>query len=151
MGQPIAVFYSGKINHGDMMFKKIDVKEKAQTFEKRVNKFWEKNNIPKKSETLRENAPNYVFYEGPPTANGMPGIHHAMSRTLKDTVCRYKTMKGFQVKEKQAGILTVYLWKLKYKNNSVSQIKKRLKLTELLNLIKNAGNLSLNMKKSGAK
>src|SRR5690606_19563157 len=49
---------------------------------------------------LREGAPSFVFYEGPPSANGMPGIHHVISRTLKDLFCRYKTMKGFQVKRK---------------------------------------------------
>lgn len=82
------------------MFKEIDVKEKANEFEARINKYWEENGIAKKSENFREGAPKYIFFEGPPTANGMPGIHHAISRTLKDTVCRYKTMKGFQVKRK---------------------------------------------------
>jgi len=53
-----------------------------------------------KSVSLREGATPFVFYEGPPSANGMPGIHHVISRTLKDLVCRYKTMKGFQVKRK---------------------------------------------------
>src|SRR5690606_14721454 len=48
----------------------------------------------------RQGKPPYVFYEGPPSANGMPGIHHVISRTLKDLVCRYKTMQGFQVKRK---------------------------------------------------
>jgi isoleucyl-tRNA synthetase len=50
--------------------------------------------------TEREGCPSFVFYEGPPSANGMPGIHHVMARTIKDTFCRYKTMKGFQVKRK---------------------------------------------------
>lgn len=53
-----------------------------------------------KSVSLREGAPAFVFYEGPPSANGMPGIHHVISRTLKDLVCRYKTMQGYQVKRK---------------------------------------------------
>src|SRR5438477_4508041 len=53
-----------------------------------------------KSVSLRKGATPFVFYEGPPSANGMPGIHHVISRTLKDLVCRYKTMKGFQVKRK---------------------------------------------------
>ncbi|GAA4302409.1 isoleucine--tRNA ligase [Compostibacter hankyongensis] len=53
-----------------------------------------------KSVSQREGAPCFVFYEGPPSANGMPGIHHVISRTLKDLVCRYKTMRGFQVKRK---------------------------------------------------
>ncbi|HBE76911.1 MAG TPA: hypothetical protein DDW65_03900, partial [Firmicutes bacterium] len=44
--------------------------------------------------------PRYIFYEGPPTANGKPGIHHVLARTLKDTICRYKTMQGYQVHRK---------------------------------------------------
>ncbi len=61
---------------------------------------WQKENTFEKSVTLREGYPPFVFYEGPPSANGMPGIHHVISRTLKDLVCRYKTMQGFQVKRK---------------------------------------------------
>ncbi|MEO5681871.1 MAG: isoleucine--tRNA ligase [Chitinophagaceae bacterium] len=61
---------------------------------------WERNHAFEKSIELREGATPFVFYEGPPSANGMPGIHHVISRTLKDLVCRYKTMKGFQVKRK---------------------------------------------------
>jgi isoleucyl-tRNA synthetase len=53
-----------------------------------------------KSITVRESAPSFVFYEGPPSANGLPGIHHVISRSLKDLVCRYKTMSGFKVKRK---------------------------------------------------
>jgi len=61
---------------------------------------WADNHAFEKSVSLREGATPFVFYEGPPSANGMPGIHHVISRTLKDLVCRYKTMKGFQVKRK---------------------------------------------------
>ncbi|MCR6721842.1 MAG: class I tRNA ligase family protein [Chitinophagaceae bacterium] len=61
---------------------------------------WAQNQAFEKSVNLREGAPSFVFYEGPPSANGMPGIHHVISRTLKDLVCRYKTMKGFQVHRK---------------------------------------------------
>jgi isoleucyl-tRNA synthetase len=61
---------------------------------------WAENKAFEKSVSLREGATPFVFYEGPPSANGMPGIHHVISRTLKDLVCRYKTMKGFQVKRK---------------------------------------------------
>jgi len=61
---------------------------------------WAANQAFEKSVSLREGATPFVFYEGPPSANGMPGIHHVISRTLKDLVCRYKTMKGFQVKRK---------------------------------------------------
>ena len=61
---------------------------------------WKKGHTFEKSVSLREGFPPFVFYEGPPSANGMPGIHHVISRTLKDLVCRYKTMQGFQVKRK---------------------------------------------------
>ncbi len=61
---------------------------------------WETNQTFEKSVDLREGSTPFVFYEGPPSANGLPGIHHVISRTLKDLVCRYKTMQGFQVKRK---------------------------------------------------
>ena len=61
---------------------------------------WNKNRAFEKSVELRSGATPFVFYEGPPSANGMPGIHHVISRTLKDLVCRYKTMRGYQVKRK---------------------------------------------------
>jgi isoleucyl-tRNA synthetase len=61
---------------------------------------WKMENTFEKSVELREGFPPFVFYEGPPSANGLPGIHHVISRTLKDLVCRYKTMQGFQVKRK---------------------------------------------------
>ncbi|MGW9684337.1 isoleucine--tRNA ligase [Flagellimonas sp. 2504JD1-5] len=62
--------------------------------------FWKNNQIFEKSVSTREGGESYVFYEGPPSANGMPGIHHVMARTIKDIFPRYKTMKGFQVKRK---------------------------------------------------
>ena len=62
--------------------------------------FWKKNNIFEKSVTTREGNQPYVFFEGPPSANGLPGIHHVMARAIKDIFCRYKTQKGFQVKRK---------------------------------------------------
>ena len=61
---------------------------------------WDSNKVFEKSVELREGSIPFIFYEGPPSANGMPGIHHVISRTLKDLVCRYKTMQGFQVKRK---------------------------------------------------
>jgi isoleucyl-tRNA synthetase len=61
---------------------------------------WEGSKTLEKSVQLREGSVPFVFYEGPPSANGMPGIHHVISRTLKDLVCRYQTMKGFNVQRK---------------------------------------------------
>ncbi|GAB3426468.1 isoleucine--tRNA ligase [Niabella aquatica] len=68
--------------------------------EKEILQKWTEEKAFEKSISLREGATPFVFYEGPPSANGMPGIHHVISRTLKDLVCRYKTMQGFQVKRK---------------------------------------------------
>ena len=68
--------------------------------EQSLTAFWNEIDLLKKSVEAREDSPSFVFYEGPPTANGKPGIHHVLARTLKDSVCRYKTMSGYQVKRK---------------------------------------------------
>ena len=62
--------------------------------------WWEENRIFEKSVEERAGAPSFNFYEGPPSANGLPGIHHVMARTIKDMFCRYKTLRGYQVKRK---------------------------------------------------
>jgi len=67
---------------------------------KEVLELWDKNDTFKQSLKEREGCPSFVFYEGPPSANGMPGIHHVMARTVKDVICRYKTQKGFLVHRK---------------------------------------------------
>lgn len=77
-------------------YKKLDF----PAFEEEILKFWQAHNIFEKSVSNRAGAKSFVFYEGPPSANGMPGIHHVMSRTVKDIFCRYNTLKGFQVKRK---------------------------------------------------
>ncbi len=61
---------------------------------------WEEENLFEKSISTREGHPQFLFFEGPPSANGMPGIHHVMARTIKDTFCRFKTMQGYQVRRK---------------------------------------------------
>jgi len=65
-----------------------------------ILKFWKENNIFEQSVAKREGKPIFTFYEGPPSANGTPGIHHVMARTIKDIFCRYKTLRGFQVPRK---------------------------------------------------
>jgi isoleucyl-tRNA synthetase len=84
------------------MFKQNIEKLSFPEIEKGILKFWEENKIFDKSVSNRSGDKSYTFYEGPPTANGKPGIHHVMSRTLKDLVCRYKTMQGYRV-ERKAG------------------------------------------------
>jgi isoleucyl-tRNA synthetase len=65
-----------------------------------IRNYWEEHDIFKKSMSTREQHPPFIFYEGPPSANGIPGIHHVMARAIKDIFCRYKTLKGFYVKRK---------------------------------------------------
>ena len=72
------------------------------TIASKILTFWEKEKIFDKSINLNRNSTPYIFYEGPPSANGLPGIHHVMARTIKDIFCRYKTQKGFKV-ERKAG------------------------------------------------
>ena len=67
---------------------------------KEILKLWDEEDVFHKSFTEREGCPSFIFFEGPPSANGHPGIHHVMGRTIKDTFLRYKTMQGFQVKRK---------------------------------------------------
>ena len=69
-------------------------------FSEEIQSFWDKNLIFEKSISERKSDKKFIFYEGPPSANGMPGIHHLMGRTIKDIFCRYKTLKGFQVQRK---------------------------------------------------
>ena len=82
------------------MFKKVDPKLNLPEEEKKILDFWRENKIFQK--TLDKESPNgnFVFYEGPPTANGQPGLHHVEARSFKDLFCRYKTMRGYYVKRK---------------------------------------------------
>ena len=77
-------------------YKNLNLPEVA----KGVQAFWKDKAIFKKSISTREGKEPFVFYEGPPSANGLPGIHHVMARAIKDIFCRYKTLKGFQVNRK---------------------------------------------------
>ncbi|PID91389.1 MAG: isoleucine--tRNA ligase [Bacteroidetes bacterium] len=77
-------------------YKNFDLSE----ISKEINAFWKENKVFEQSVSSREGKPAFVFNEGPPSANGKPGIHHVMARTIKDIFCRYKTQQGFQVKRK---------------------------------------------------
>ena len=81
------------------MFEKLSNRPVAEVQNEQSDK-WEKEDLLGQCINERKDSPTFVFYEGPPTANGKPGIHHVMARTLKDSVCRYKSMKGFKVKRK---------------------------------------------------
>jgi len=82
------------------MFREVGSKVNFVQLEEDILRFWREQAIFDKSIAVREKGPHYVFYEGPPTANGSPGIHHVLSRLYKDVVCRYKTMKGYHVPRK---------------------------------------------------
>ncbi len=81
-------------------FKEYSKQLNLSDINKEILKIWDEHSLFESSMKEREGCPTFVFYEGPPSANGMPGIHHVMGRTLKDIICRYKTMQGFHVKRK---------------------------------------------------
>jgi isoleucyl-tRNA synthetase len=85
-----------------MPFKKVDSKTSFPKMEEEILKFWEEQKIFEKSVGKNSADKSFVFYEGPPTANGVPGLHHVLARAFKDVIPRYKTMKGFRV-ERKAG------------------------------------------------
>jgi len=82
------------------MFKEVESSVDLVKLEEKILEFWKKNNIFKKTLVKNKNKENFVFYEGPPTANGAPGVHHVLSRVYKDVFPRYKTMKGYNVPRK---------------------------------------------------
>lgn len=82
------------------MFKEIETQDELPKLEKEILAFWKTNAIFQKSVDQKDPSKPYVFYEGPPTANGKPGIHHVLARSIKDFVCRYKTMQGYRVERK---------------------------------------------------
>ena len=84
------------------MFKKVDPKVSLPKMEEEILKFWEENKIFEKSVERNSEDKSFIFYEGPPTANGQPGLHHVLARAFKDAIPRYKTMKGYRV-ERKAG------------------------------------------------
>jgi isoleucyl-tRNA synthetase len=77
-------------------YKQLDLSKTG----KEILEYWKKNQVFEKSISNRPASKPYIFYEGPPSANGMPGIHHVMARSIKDIFCRYKTLKGFRVNRK---------------------------------------------------
>ena len=82
------------------MFKPVSPRVSFPELEEEILKFWQKEGVFKKSLEKNKDKKRFVFYEGPPTANGKPGVHHVLARSFKDIICRYKTMKGFLVERK---------------------------------------------------
>ena len=85
------------------MFKSVNAKLDVPAMEDAVLKFWKKQEIFKKTSEERKGKPEYVFYEGPPTANGRPGVHHVLARAFKDMFPRYKIMRGYNVSRRGGG------------------------------------------------
>jgi isoleucyl-tRNA synthetase len=85
---------------GKPVFERAPSKVVAPEAEERILAFWDEQRIFEKSVSLRPESRRFVFYEGPPTANGRPGVHHVIARVVKDLICRYKTMKGYRVLRK---------------------------------------------------
>lgn len=83
-----------------MSFKKFEININIPKREEEILSFWKENKIFEKSILQRERSHRFVFYEGPPTANGRPGVHHVLARIFKDSVCRYKAMQGYLVERK---------------------------------------------------
>ena len=79
------------------MYKNLADNIKLPDLEHEILKLWSEDDTFKKSVKSKSGKKNFTFYEGPPTANGIPGIHHVISRTVKDMICRYKTMSGYKV------------------------------------------------------
>ena len=82
------------------MYEKVSTNMNFVEREKKIEKFWQENDIFKKSIESRKHAPEYTFYDGPPTANGKPHIGHVLTRVIKDMIPRYQTMKGYHGSEK---------------------------------------------------
>ena len=94
------LFYNPAYKERIFMYKKVPTDLKFVEREREVEKFWRDNNIFEKSIEDRKDAPTYMFYDGPPTANGKPHIGHALTRVIKDMIPRYRTMKGYKVPRK---------------------------------------------------
>jgi len=116
------------------MYKKVATDMNFVKRELDIQKFWEDNNIFKKSIDIREGSPLFTFYDGPPTANGMPHIGHVITRVVKDLIPRYKTMKGYQVLRKAGGTHMVCLLNFRLKKNLVLAVSLKLKSMVLKNL-----------------
>jgi isoleucyl-tRNA synthetase len=119
--------------------------------EKRISEFWDEIHILDESIETREGSKPFIFYEGPPTANGRPGIHHVISRTLKDSVCRYKTMQGYQVKRKAGWDTHGLPVEIEVEKQLGLTTSRRSRTTALPPLTQSAGNLYSNTRPCGGK
>ena len=78
------------------MFEAVPSRVSLPELDARILDFWKEQDVFRRTETERKDAPQFMLYEGPPTANGSPGIHHVLARVFKDVICRHRTMKGYR-------------------------------------------------------
>ena len=105
------------------MFKPVSSKLDVPAMEEGVLNFWEREQIFKKTSEQSQGRPEYVFYEGPPTANGRPGVHHVLARAFKDMFPRYKIMRGFHVRAAAAGIPMASRLRSRWRRSTASPYK----------------------------
>ena len=109
------------------MFKAVSPKLNITLMEEGILRFWKMRHIFEKTLSERQGCPEYVFFEGPPTANGKPGVHHVLARAFKDIFPRYKTMRDTMSADAVDGIPMACQWKSKWKRSLVLPINSRLK------------------------
>ena len=108
-----------------MSFSKVNSRYDGPALEQHILDFWRTENVFARTLEQSADRPLFTFNEGPPTANGKPGIHHVLARSFKDIYPRFKTMRGFHAPEKQDGIHTVCRLSMRSKKNWASSTKKK--------------------------
>ena len=131
------------------MYNKVDTNMNFVEREKKTEQFWRENNIFRKSMENRKEGETYTFYDGPPTANGKPHIGHVETRTIKDMIPRFQTMKGKYVPRKQAGIHTDFLLRSRWRSFSALTARIRLRTTDLSHSSRNVKSLYGNTRVCG--
>ncbi len=109
------------------MFEPVSSRLNINLLEEEILRFWKQNDVFHQSMTSREGGPEYVFFEGPPTANGKPGVHHVLARVFKDMFPRYKSMNGFHVSRRGGWDTHGLRWRLRWKASG-SPINSKLRL-----------------------
>ena len=131
------------------MYQKVSTNLNFVDREKETKKFWEENDIFRKSMENRKEGPTYTFYDGPPTANGKPHIGHVLTRVIKDMIPRYRTMKGYMVPRKAGWDTHGLPVELEVEKLLGLMVRKRLKNTEWSPSLRNVRNLYGNIRECG--
>lgn len=131
------------------MYQKVSTNLNFVDREKETKKFWEENDIFRKSMENRKEGPTYTFYDGPPTANGKPHIGHVLTRVIKDMIPRYRTMKGYMVPRKAGWDTHGLPVELEVEKLLGLMVRNRLKNTEWSPSLKNVRNLYGNIRECG--